>query len=101
MNWQEEHKKRVSQFPPEIRYAHDKCSNHRDQLLKSTICGCFYCCELFEPTAIEEWIDGNEHGIGTTALCPVCHIDSVIGSGSGIEITKQFLERMHQYWFQE
>ena len=96
MTWEEEHNKRVSQFPPEIKHAHDKCRNHREQILTSNICGCFYCLEIFKPSEIEEWTDEDEQGIGTTALCPYCYIDSVIGSGSGIEITKQFLERMNR-----
>jgi acetone carboxylase gamma subunit len=37
--------------------------------------------------------------MGTTALCPYCGIDSVIGDKSGFPITKEFLEKMYQHWF--
>ncbi len=85
--------------PDHIR-AHRHSSNHREELLASEHCGCFYCCSLFPPTAIEEWID-EWQGVGQTALCPVfeCGIDSIIGSESGYPITKEFLQRMKAYWF--
>ena len=74
--------------------AHDHCRNHRVELQKSESCGCFYCLAIFPPTAIDEWIREGE-----CALCPHCDIDAVIGSASGYPITKDFLERMHAYWF--
>ena len=80
------------------KVAHAHSSNHRDALLASEVCGCFYCLKTFVPGAIDEWIDpeGEE---GTTALCPHCGIDSVIGSASGFPITAEFLDRMRRYWF--
>lgn len=49
--------------------------------------------KYFFPTEIKNWL-GEE-----TAVCPHCGIDAVIGEGSGYPITKQFLEKMKQYWF--
>ena len=74
--------------------AHDHSSNHRTELERSETCGCFYCMAIFPPVLITEWIED-----GQTALCPKCEIDSVIGSASGYRITKDFLDRMHAYWF--
>ena len=37
---------------------------------------------------------------GSTALCPRCGIDAVIGSESGYPVTKRFLERMQAQWFE-
>ena len=62
--------------------------------MRSENCGCFYCGSIFEPSKITEWIDED-----TTALCPSCGIDSVIGSASKFPITPDFLKRMQSYWF--
>ncbi len=83
--------------PDHIR-AHRHATYHREELLASEHCGCFYCLSTFPPTAIEAWTDEWE-GLGQTALCPVCGIDSVIGSESGYPITEEFLQRMKAYWF--
>ena len=69
------------------------------------MCGCFYCRETFPPSEIVYWVYDNPdvEGIsseGTTALCPRCGIDSVIGSRSGYPITTEFLEAMNGHWFQ-
>jgi hypothetical protein len=79
--------------------AHQHSANHRKQVLGSEKCGCFYCLEIFSPAKIEEWVDEDENEIGRTALCPFCEIDSVIGSKSGVPITKEFLKAMNQVWF--
>jgi len=65
------------------RRAHQHCSNNREELMKSNLCGCFYCLEVYSPTEITDWVDEDENGIGRTALCAKCGIDSVIGSASG------------------
>ncbi|NLI53052.1 MAG: cytoplasmic protein [Clostridiales bacterium] len=77
--------------------AHEFCTGHRAQLQQDQICGCFYCLRLFHPREITEWIDEP----GGTALCPHCGIDAVIGESSRLPMTKDFLRRMHQYWFTE
>ena len=78
--------------------AHKHTANHRSELERSAICGCFYCTSMFPPSAIVDWIDEVE-GVFTTALCPRCGIDSVIGSESGFPITRDFLVLMNGYWF--
>ena len=75
--------------------AHAFSINNEEELMKENKCGCFYCCEIFDPKEIEEWADDAEG----TALCPFCGIDSVIGESSGYPITKEFLEAMKKYWF--
>jgi hypothetical protein len=67
---------------------------HREEVMASAECGCFYCLSIFPTSRIVEWIDE-----GQTALCPECLVDSVIGSASGYAITREFLERMHAHWF--
>jgi len=80
--------------------AHEHSSRHRDEILRSELCGCLYCLRVFSPGEIGEWIDEDEAAnIGTTAICPHCGIDSVIGSMSGFPIEKEFLRRMKKHWF--
>lgn len=82
--------------------AHKHSANHRRELEISVLCGCFYCLSTFAPAAIDEWVDapdGSESEAGTTALCPRCGVDAVIGSASGFLITDEFLSGMRSRWF--
>src|SRR5262249_26892404 len=79
--------------------AHDRSSNHRAEILRSEKCGCFYCLNIFAPTQITEWCDEAEDGVGQTALCPFCGVDSVIGSASGYALDQAFLKSMKNVWF--
>lgn len=72
---------------------------HRREIEGSDVCGCFYCCSIFSPHEIAEWIDEDAEGVGQSALCPNCGIDSVIGSLSGFPIEEAFLKEMNRYWF--
>jgi hypothetical protein len=99
MGWEEDHRRRVAQLPEAIREAHAHSSNHRAEIEASEICGCFYCRSTFRPSDICEWIDENAEGIGQTAMCPRCGIDSVIGSKSGFPIEIEFLAAMKSVWF--
>ncbi len=75
--------------------AHKHSTNHRKNLIKDNVCGCFHCLKIFAPMEITNWLN---QGTGT-ALCPYCGIDSVIGESSGYPITKEFLEEMQKHWF--
>jgi hypothetical protein len=77
-----------------LERAHKHSFKSRRELEKSDRCGCFYCEETFPPSAITEWVDD-----GHTAMCPFCGIDSVLGSASGLELSKDFLHRMNERWF--
>ncbi|EKD28692.1 MAG: putative cytosolic protein [uncultured bacterium] len=80
---------------------HKHSSQHRAEISKSFKCGCYYCLAIFEPEIIKEWIDTNTTGIGQTAVCPKCGIDSVIGSKSGYPIIEKFLKKMYNQWFKK
>ncbi len=69
--------------------AHQYSSNHKVHLTKDSLCGCFYCLEIFIPNEIDEWIKDTSG----TAVCPYCGIDSIIGQSSGYSITKEFLKK--------
>lgn len=79
---------------PDHISAHKHSSRHRAELEGSETCGCFYCLQVYPPKEIQEWIADE-----TTALCPNCGIDSVIGSKSGYPITAEFLQKMKEHWF--
>ncbi len=91
------------QFPRELlTAAHNHCGWHRDEIERSDLAGCFYCCAIFPPSEIAEWMEEHTklHLPSTeTALCPRCGIDSVIGSASGYPIDADFLRAMHERWF--
>lgn len=84
----------------ELDRAHSFSSNHKPELEKDHVCGCFSCLAIFDPKEITEWIIApnpcDERG---TAICPYCSIDSVIGESSGFPITPEFLQAMHTRWF--
>jgi hypothetical protein len=81
----------------DLRSMHRHSSGHRDEILQSELCGCFYCEKTFAPSAVEEWIDD-----GRTALCPKCSIDSVLGDrASKVATDADFLQQMHKFWFEK
>ena len=83
-----------------LEKAHTYSNNHKTELEKDHVCGCFYCLEIFDPAEIEEWIvEDNDCDRRGTAICPKCGVDSVIGESSGFPITKDFLEAMNKRWF--
>jgi len=53
----------------------------------------------FNPAEIEKWIDEDEQGMGQTALCPRCGIDSIMGEGSGYTLSPEFLKLMEYHGF--
>ena len=77
----------------EIIKAHTHSSKHKEEVLTSDLCGCFYCIKIFKPDLIKEWVYGED------AICPFCNIDSIIGANSGYPITTEFLEEMCDKWF--
>lgn len=71
---------------------------NRDSVKASNICGCYHCCSVF-PSYEMTWNDWIEDRHGMTAVCPRCHIDSVIGDARGIPIDKEALEEFRDYSF--
>ncbi|HEY1939669.1 MAG TPA: hypothetical protein VGJ33_17195 [Candidatus Angelobacter sp.] len=77
-----------------LETAHKHSFKNRDEIDKSTHCGCFYCEKNFPPAEIWEWVDDEQ-----TAMCPFCGIDSVLGNFHGFELSKEFLHSMNERWF--
>ena len=80
-----------------VKVAHKRSIRHRNEILQSDICGCFNCLNIFSPSDIEHWIDKNQNGIGQTAMCPKCSVDTVLGSKFGYTINSDFLKAMKRY----
>ena len=77
-----------------LKNVHICSSYNREQLYRSKLCGCFYCLKIFDPKLIVDWCDDNQ-----TAICPYCGIDSIIYDSKTYPVSKEFLERMKNYWF--
>lgn len=78
----------------DLEWAHYHSIFNRSQIERSSTCGCFYCCAIFQAKDIKKWIDQ-----GLTPICPECSIDSVLGSDSGYPISIEFLRSMRKRWF--
>ena len=78
----------------DVVVAHKHSSGHRQEIESSSTCGCFYCLAMFPPSSISDWCDEE-----TTALCPQCGVDSVIGDASGFPVGDDLLQRMKRHWF--
>ena len=69
--------------------------NNKEQISRSKRCGCFSCLGTFDATTIKYWIDND-----TTALCPICSIDSVLGDATE-DIGEERLKYLKRYWFND
>ena len=83
---------------------HRLCTANRDALAQTSLAGCFYCCEIFAPAEIKDWVDGRpvETGStadGITALCPRCGIDAVLPEMRDVALSKDLLVEMRAHWF--
>ena len=80
-----------------LESAHKHCSQNRTEIEASDVCGCFYCCGTFPGKDVNYWIPDDA---GDTAVCPLCPVDSIVGSASGLPVgDPAFLTAMHNYWF--
>lgn len=81
-----------------LKQAHNSTSCHKQEVMESDLCGCFYCLETYAPSEIEEWIMENDNR-GETTICPKCGIDSVLSSKLPVN-DQEFLKEMHHVWFE-
>lgn len=79
--------------------AHKHAFRNRGEISASTMCGCFWCLSTYPPSEIVQWTDADEMGVGQTALCPRCPVDSVIGDASGLPMKRRFLRAMRRRFF--
>jgi hypothetical protein len=78
--------------------AHKLSFANRKTIETSRLCGCFYCCKLFPASLVVNWTQEKDN-VDDTGWCPDCHIDSVIGDASGINLTKELLAVMNAKYF--
>ena len=83
----------------DIQQAHKHSVKSRQEVLGIYICACFHCHADFHPEEITVWWDDDVHGIGQTAVCPRCGIDSVIRSQARLPIDQEFLGKKQHYYF--
>lgn len=79
----------------QLQLAHDASFRNREQIGRSKQCGCFSCCHIFPASEVTDYVSPEE----PTAICPYCHIDSVIGDASGYPVTEEFMKEMNKRWF--
>lgn len=77
-----------------INIAPKLAMHNKDKLSKVSECACYYCCKVFKPSEIKEWVDKND-----TALCPYCSVDAVLPVYEDNEKDIIFLTKLHEYWF--
>ena len=86
-----------------LKEAHLASFANKKSLKKDKVCGCFHCLKIFDPKEIKKYIP--ERGLlsiitgESTAVCPHCGTDSVLGENSGFPITKEFLTEMKNHFF--
>ena len=70
-------------------------ASHNKQLIENANkCYCFHCMGIFESREISSYVEGEQ-----TALCPTCHIDTVIPDSIDETIDENVITEMHDYWF--
>lgn len=77
-----------------LTHAHGHTMHNRKEVESSQFCYCISCQTFFRPSEIDDYADG-----GTTAICPYCGCDAVIGEACGIRLTDELLDRLHDKYF--
>lgn len=77
-----------------LKDAHLLTSCNRSEIEASEECGCICCQRIFPAEEVVDFADGGE-----TAICPYCDCDALIGSGSGLELTKELLSELNKKYF--
>jgi len=81
---------------------------NRKEVERSNLCACFDCLARFVPSEITLWTDsdhpdGGSHSDaegypGSTAICPKCENDSVLGDACGEDLNNDVLRAANSYW---
>ncbi len=81
----------------QIKYAHTLTFENKEILNKTTKCGCIHCLEIFSANELDEDLFIDK---GNTALCPYCMVDVLIPESDKYPLTKEFLQKAHDFWFE-
>lgn len=79
----------------QLEQAHKASFRNREQIERSKQCVCFFCCRIFPTSEVTDYASREE----STALCPYCYTDSILGDTSGFPITEEFMKEMNKRWF--
>ena len=93
------HRKRWLEYQALLQRAVVDTDFHRESILASEACGCYWCMAIFPPAAIKEWTDVGVCGVGQTAVCAYCGEGGVLGSADGYPITRRFLRDVRRPFF--
>lgn len=74
--------------------AHKHTIHNHDEVQASEVCYCICCKTKFPASEVADYVDGR-----STALCPHCDTDAVIGDASGITLDEEFLDTLHDQYF--
>lgn len=77
------------------REQHSHVLKNREEINNSRYCACGYCRKRYLATEIVKWVDRK----ATTAICPRCGVDAVLGDACGFELTDELLETIYKEWF--
>lgn len=87
-------KKLEEDMPLHIRDIHKFCTNNKENLSKSELCGCFYCVDVYPASEVTEYMP-NEN----TAECAHCGIDTVLPDNQYFKLNQDLLKEMKRCWF--
>jgi len=87
---------KAAETKDDLDAAHARSLDNRSVIEAGGSCGCFYCLKTFDASQVVEWVDAPK----TTALCPFCHIDTVLSAKTD-PIDSDFLRRMRNHWFEQ
>jgi hypothetical protein len=79
--------------------AHEHSFKNRAEIARSHLCACFHCLNTYPASEVTDWT-GDENGVGQTALCPRCPVDSVLGDASRLPLEPGFLRAMRVRFFE-
>ncbi|MGI6439467.1 MAG: hypothetical protein ACOX0W_04240 [Sphaerochaetaceae bacterium] len=80
-----------------IKLAHKRTIHNAHEVSQSLQCRCFFCGNLFDPSEIDYEHTRYEK---TTAYCPTCGIDAVLGDASLFPIyDENFALQCSYAWF--
>ena len=77
-----------------MKEIHSHTLRNRKEIEASDKCVFISCCEIFNASAVEDFIDEGE-----TALCPICGIDAVIGDCTGISMDTETVNELNKEFF--
>ena len=96
-----------------LSHAVARSYQNRAEVERSDSCACSNCYAQFHPSEVVLWSDSvddddedpgrlrpdTDRYRGTTAICPRCRYDAVLGSASGYDLTVEFLRSLNHYWY--